>query len=578
MAANDGSLAKILMQQGFPAGAARAVDDAISDAGIGATASSAVFVPNWRRAPTAADNAALGFAVNDIWQHNGRLWTLASFSTSGEALWRPEPFANPRPADIFGAACVAAYGTAQMVSGFTGNAVEVIATVSGAATTTSIAMRADGKLDESAAGAAIAKADSGTYVRARFFDQKGTNHTTATGTNGATSPLIDYLPLMGSYALCGHMRESPAIQSLNIPNTVSVTENNFSVFVIGQVFDGADHYDGGIMSLGTGNGSGGVSTVLLTNSDSGSLCAFTRSNGAANPLTPDTAVPSQVTPCVVGMSRGAGNIKFLCNEDIRASTGAMGTNTLTGGTIGSQSSWVGSFQSMQIVGVIIVNRVATDAEILALRKSIYAMFNIRPQVKDEFFQIGDSRAAGQRCLRGQNIPMMLAESLKSDVKVFNLGRQGASTSYLTTRTVATLATRGSAVKGKKVVLVGPLGTNDYVSDGSQAVVTAAINTIKSQCNTLSGAGYKVALIPELATITSTTRQIGGELQRAQITAAGAANMGANVLVDCSTSAALMTGAGTSDTTPYADDLHLGSTGNALVAQIAQPIIDNLFAS
>lgn len=37
MPANDGSLARVLMQQGFNAAAAQAIDDAIADAGIGGT-------------------------------------------------------------------------------------------------------------------------------------------------------------------------------------------------------------------------------------------------------------------------------------------------------------------------------------------------------------------------------------------------------------------------------------------------------------------------------------------------------------------------------------------------------------
>ncbi|MBS1707838.1 MAG: SGNH/GDSL hydrolase family protein [Armatimonadetes bacterium] len=523
------------------------------------------------RPPSASDNASRGYtSTSEIWQYGGRFYQPVATPDATSAAWAPVQTPAGTWVDIVTAmpsgSVAAAYGLFAIKSGFTGPCIDISVTINSTPTAFTINILTGGKLDTSALGAAMVRADAGSKVTVtKWYDQNGTNH----ATSGTNTLFIDWDPVLGMYALFGETSTMTA-RNLVIPNTVSVNSRQCSFWAMGR----------GVVACGKtspvvgclGNWNGGTGPLLFIGNEYTSSPETSKPTLAAwqtgqNYRTPSTMVPLDCGLCVVGVVPSASNTTFWCNEDTGVNATAPTSATLTGGAIGTNTVGADRYASMRFVAVMVTQTTAlTSAVQQQLRYAAYLQLGIMPQVKDRVVFIGDSRTQGFIAAQADTLPMAVVERLTRSAKVHNCGNSGWGNTHFTTGSPSTLGAVNTLYNStRKNIAVVWLGVNDFLvsnlaTDQAFTALTANIATLKAQ-------GWTVLLVNEAAT-TSTVNSTNTKLAtlRGLIAAGG---HGADELIELG---GLTPYLAASNTAYYPDGLH-GST--ALYHMMASRIAERL---
>lgn len=527
----------------------------------------------FNRVPTTTDNASLGYNANSLWLADDTTYQPIAAPTTTEAAWAQVPTPGGSIGDLFGANLVSAYGTIPLVAGFTGQAVEVITTRGAAPATTAVNVLASGELDEVAVGQAIALADSGTAIRGRLFDQKGTNHSTAPGTNGSQAMFLNYDPDLG-YVLNGDSQSAGGPFYLGLPDTLSVAENNYTLIVLGRVTT-TSIFNSAVAMLGDPGTA--ACNMLSAQTDTG-LCIYAKTG--ANPIKPG-AQPGQVTPCVIAVSKSAGSTTIMVNEDVVTQSVTSASGTLLGGSIGARPGFLAASSSTTIVGVLVINRAATAAELQKVRQMFYRRFEVRPQNNNEVYLLGDSRFALNT--QGRSPAYQLSQYLQGEARIYPMGVSSQTVAGALSNVVTPMIVpRAATVAGKKVAVIllginyflGTLsGTPGLTTAQVQAAATTPLQQLKDIITALRGAGVRTVLVSELAA-SSGYATAGLPALRSLILSEGAAGMGCDEIVTVSDLSFVMAA---TNTTFYPDGIHPVNAVMGAVMQRCAPVVDRLLA-
>jgi len=524
------------------------------------------------RAPGNSDNASAGYTANSVWQARGKIYQPTLAPTAGSAVWGEVAGFGGSFTDIMGAATISAWGTVAMKTGFTGPAVDITVTVGGAPVVTTLNILANGELDNNAAFAAIGKADAGTFPTCtQVYDQSGAgNHWTKDPAYPA--PYFVYDPSERRFGLTGNGPNAGAPRTLRAPNGTFTGTNLDSGF---GVASGAFT----VFAYARGNAATTASATLFALGDrtlpaSRMWSLTTETNGR---LYLNRSFTKLQSGAPLGVNAQAQALTVVCapttvtinvNEDASTETHSD-TNTYSSGWLFCYSpAATGNYASHMVFGFGVAKAAATAAQAKALRYSAYARFDIRPQVLDQVFMVGDSRTASRHPLTApfMALPTLLAEVLGKDYRIYGLGSYGAQTPNLlasgTLKTIPFAASLYNPAAKNVATFLG--GVND-VSSGASAAQTT--QNIKDCVAALKAAGMKVVLCNELATngaSAATLRSV-----RSQVAGLGASGMGADTLIDLLDVEAMGTPGNTSI---YADGLHpTGPADQSMVSVIAKAI-------
>jgi len=473
---------------------------------------------------------------------------------------------------------VCAAGLVALKSGFTGPAVDLTSTVSGASTTTTVNILAGGELDIDAVRAVFSAADAGTFVYAtKVYDQSGAgNHLTYVASAGKVTRGLYVLwdPKMGRYVLGADQNYGSQGQSLSFPGTLSVREDQLGAFFFGR----------GVGSLAPPNtqivasfGSGANAISIHTGENAVGPTIAGWNNGGRIPPS-NKIVPLLSGPCVASYIGNPAGVQLSVNETSEVFA-ASNPRVVTGGMLGYWDLAGGKFAAMRYVGVVIANVTPTAAQQEKIRRWFYTKFDTAPQARDRVVFISDSRgtlvnsdtcnSTGQA---GANIGVQLAEYLKSDAEVINCSTSGWTNENHRTQSIPGLV--AGYRTGTKNIAVILLGVNDFLASAlTPAQSLAALNT---NIGLLQAAGYHVKVVSELRCTTSTNNSnIYVDELRMLIEAGGTT---ANEVISVSDLTPVNTPLAGQAPFYYPDGLHPGAAVSGLVAQRIATSVDKTLST
>lgn len=497
----------------------------------------------YNRPPDVTDNASKGYTLASIWQAGGRLYKPVTAPDNVSAAWAVQPMPAGCFTDIVGATnTIFAGGMKAQKLGYTGPAVQLTATIATAPVTLDIAILPSGDLDNLAVQNFLSLADAGTVVTiTKIYDQSGKgNHLIKSASYPA--PLIEWDEVLQSYIWGDLPGNSTVIRTLQFPaGTISggvltagfgVVGNSCSVYAVGRGVNAADNGKATLCVLGD--------ALNPTVPDRRTLTTLTNVNGYMNVSKNGTnqvfvpKIPLDSQPSVLITSLGAVNSIISINEDIgtvAATSGANDTAVYTGGYLNcitpSSPDYHGSHRGMALC---IANVALTAAQMTLLRNAAYVRYDIRPQVMDQIFCVGDSRTAriqlNQNTIMG-NWPLELVSRIGRDYRVYGMGNSGIRASQIPTNQLP--AVLGYFKPTAKNIAFFLAGVNDLANGDS---VDTTLASIQANTFALKGAGFQTILLNELAT-TSTSNGVNVKLPllRAVIAAQGVNGMGCDAIYD-----------------------------------------------
>lgn len=532
----------------------------------------------YNRPPDVTDNASVGYTVNSIWQAGGKLYKPVAAPDATAAAWAALPAPGGSFADVAGASCIFAGGLTGMKQGYTGAAVDLASTVASSPVTTTVNILSDGTLDSASVAAVLSKADAGTVVTiTKFYDQSGNNNHFVKD-SGYLAPYIEWDDVLKSYVMCDNA--SGTIRTLKAPAGVisggalqsgfGVVGNSYTLFAVGRAVSTSDTGTCALFAIGDQtNATVGDrrSLTLLTN---GGGYTNISKNGTNQTVVPKIPLDSQ--PSVVIGRCGTDTTVISNNEDIgtvAATNGANDTAVYTSGWLGCIAPTTSGYHSThRMIGMAISNVAMSTAQLQQVRRSAYVKYDIRPQVQDQIFAIGDSRTAKLEQNVNQvmdNWPLQLVSRLGRDWRVYCMGNSGKTVAqFITDQIPQVVSYYKPGVRNVAVVLGG---VND-VSQGNTPAVT--FGRLQTACATLKAPGYTVVMFNELAT-TSVTGSVNTLLPvlRGLVAAAGTAGMGCDYLYDLLQFAPFALPA---NTLYYADGLHQTQALDTMIASSILPIL------
>lgn len=530
--------------------ALRLVNDGSVSASAEVTFQRADVPRTYDRAPGNDDNASVGYTTDSVWQAGGDVFQPVKVDV-GSALWTKVPVAKIGFVDVLGAANTAsAFGTVAMKTGFTGPAVDISVMISGTPTTFTLNILADGELDQVSAFAAVGQADAGTYpVCTKAYDQSGAaNHWVAAAP--ATAPYFVFDQVEQRFGLTTG-GPSGAPRTLTVPDAHVVTGNAYTVFSYGRGnASAANNNNAALYVLGRPGAPRYTSGVVIPGGRF-SLAKYGGSNAHGSVI-----VPIDTQAHVMMVVSGPSTLMISANEIVNSFVPSYGNDT---GTFVGASMFCydpasnNSASASHIVFGFGVGKVAaTAAQQKVLRYSAYARFDIRPQVLDQIFMIGDSRTniAHPVTQPFDNMAHRLAAILGKQYRIYNYGLYGARCDEFLAGAKATIpnaASQYNPAARNAVTFLG--GVNDASAGDSPEQVVAEITACTAP---LKAAGYKVLLFNELA---STAGASSAKLVaiRRLVAANGAASMNADRIIDMLEE--VMPLATPADTAVYSDGLH-----------------------
>lgn len=534
---------------------------------------------SYDRPPDQSDNSSKGYTINSVWQHGGNIYQPAVAPDATAGYWRTMPNSGGLPGDVLGAAAQCVGGMIALKTGFTGPAVRLTSTVAASPVNTDINILAGGRIDENAIQAVIAAADTGTYVYVTtIYDQSGAgNHCVFSVV--ANLPLAMYVvwdELLGCYTIgADQSLQTSFNQGIQFPATLSVAESAFTALFFGRGLTSSSTNEAMIASFGS---STNVFAIDVQEDAVGPTVAMWSGSSRVPDPSGTAWAPLDCRPCVVSVVGTTTNLTIGCNENSYVKTLTTVTTARTGGFLGAWNlNNNGRGPGMRYLGFAIGNAAASAAQIRRVKNWFYSKFNVKPQTRNRFVLVTDSRGgqilntanAITKGVAGTNLGMLIAEALKSDTEVINAQR-GSSTNAIHASITVPGLVKMVKTGGKNVAAV-MLGINDFLVlslTPAQSVAALAANV-----SALKAGGYTVLVIAELAT-TSTTGSASTNLPllRARI---NAGESGADHVIDVSDITAVVT---PSNATFYPDGVHETECVARPIASRIAAVVDEIMSS
>lgn len=513
------------------------------------------------RPPRVTDNSSNGYGSTSIWAANGELYAPTVAPDTNSALWQKiENVGGSCFTDVATAAnTIFAGGLVSMKSGFTGPAIDISVTIATTPTTFTINILTSGEIDVVALQAAMGQADASTAVTCiKLYDQSGAgNHYVKNASYPA--PYVAYDALLGRYCLqfdgktaTPRVLQAPAgvITTGTLSSGFGVTGNSFTTAVYGR---------GTCCSVNAGAlGSWALGDMLNpTTGDRRFLAPLAQTsgeyqfwrNGSAVATTPKVAV--DLNPCYTLTSSSTTLATVSVNEEIGTLSISSDTAVYTSGYIGSWSPATSSRSSHRVVSFAVAKVALTAAQQTILRNGHYARFDIRPQVLDQVYLIGDSRTASALPLaqRYESVATLLADRVARAARVYGFGNDSHTSALMGSTTIPFAVARyKTGVRNTAIMLAG---VNDFIV--SALTPAQSLAAIQANCLTLKNAGFRVILINELACTTATnSANTNLPILRGLIAAAGTSGMNCDYILDLNQYAGFATPA---TAAYYSDGLH-----------------------
>lgn len=434
------------------------------------------------RAPTPADDAAQGYAVNDLWQACGHVWRALSVKTHA-AVWRMVPLSG-LPADPFGQHALFAGGTVRLVSGYTGHALDVTLTVQGQAVTQTLDITAGGALDTTPLHAR----DAGTYaVVTRVYDQSGRGHNLE-AVPGKAVVHIGEVEVNGQPALSWGEQNGPG--GFTLPAGLSVDASSFFFGTIGAYASSNSGYAAYPVPLLLGQ-EGHEFKVYFGGYE---LDGFVHVADAASQ---DQRLNLVVTNSPATFSVWAHDAAYHVQSGNMQATGRgkMTVPTLKGGYIGFNADggeWFSQGRNTGIwTGLILADHVNDAGAVEQFRAEAALQGRQTPQERNALVVLGDSRSEGFRVADGRNWPQQA--QAYGHYQSYNLAVSGATTRHLLGMLPA--AAQVAAHSGSRVAVVFG-GFNDHLNHIGYDETLANLNKIIQGLQALQ---YYVVLVAEAPT-------------------------------------------------------------------------------
>jgi lysophospholipase L1-like esterase len=439
--------------------------------------------------PTARDDAQAGFAVGDLWQVRGRVWQAVSVQP-GAARW--VQMQTGRPGDAFGPHTVFAGGPMQMVSAYTGPALDIGTTVSGRVQQRTIAIGPDGQFDTAALDAALAGRDAGTdAVVTRIYDQSGHGHH-LTALPGHAVAHIGAVRIAGHDAVTWGEQNGPG--GFRIPDSLQVPRNGFFFGTTGLSASSNAASGAYPVFAMLGQGFGAPTVKVFTGSYT--LDGYVHLADANSPDQKSGLVVTN-SPSAFGVAAGPdGYVLMSANTTVRHRS-VLRPGFLTGGYIGYDADggdWFSQGRNTgQWTGLVIADATPSDDALRAFRAAAAVAGDFMPQLRTVFVAIGDSRTEGYQLFDGGNWPLLMQG--KGRYQSYNFAVSGATTRQMR----SALPAVGSAAWGasRRVAVVFG-GFNDHLEQ-NHISADETVDNLAVIVKTLKSYGFTVALVSEANT-------------------------------------------------------------------------------
>lgn len=528
------------------------------------------------RPPCSSDNASKGYSSSSVWQYGGNIYQPSTSPDATAGAW--VRVLNPSvgmPCDVLGAAAVCVGGLVALKSGFTGPAIDLVATVGGTATTTTVNILSGGELDDGAVRKVLQSADSGTYVYCtKIYDQSGSgNHLnyTAVANIVTSGPYISYDVQMGRYVLeWDQYGPTSKGQGLSFPGTLSLVESSLSAFFFGAGTTSLSGPNTGVVAT-FGSGSGAIALITKDGAVGPNLSLWSNGTGRYPAPTESAWAPINCRPMVASLVGSSAGTTISVNENTFARSYTPNTTARSGGILGNWDLGPGRFSAMKFVGFAIGNATTSAAQQRGIKNWFYTRFNVRPQALDRVFYVSDSRGLLAGKIAGQGsacVPVLMAEYVRSDCEIVNASASSWLNSTHLSGSIPGIARMFRA--GVKNICVFLLGVNDFIAGGMSPEQSAA--ALAANVSAVREAGYSTVVVAELAATTVTNNAAGllGALRG--LILAGAS--GADRVVDVSDLSPVMS---PGNTLFYPDGLHPSEIVARLVAERVAVVVDQMLA-
>ena len=422
-----------------------------------------------------------------MWQYGGQVWRCTD-ATAQAAVWS-QMTVSGLPGDQTGA--LFAGGCLRLVTGYTGNLIDITTTVSGAPHTTTIGQDAAGKLDRSALVQALSGADSGTFATiAKVYNQ--VSGQAPDMTVSPAGPRVGVVRVGGFDMMTWGDNNGPAGLALA---GFSVPANQINLGLLGR-FHSTNQASGippMIVSFGdAGNGPATI-RVSMYSGWTGRITRYDTYRGYSDPV--PFSFNAQPSANIVSI---ADSTTYLASGRDFLDSGKLSTGSpmvsLSIGYVpgdGSKDSGLAYLQQatadMHLSGIVLWKQAATVDSVNSLRACCDAAMGYAPQTRGELVILGDSRTQGANTGDGGSWPSWLTGSL-ANFNRHNFAVSGATTSNMLNALPQAIA-QGRSNETKIAVIW--CGINDGTGN-----VSATIGNLQSMVSQLQAAGFRVGVVDE----------------------------------------------------------------------------------
>ena len=533
-----------------------------------------------QRAPTLTDDSAAGRSVGDQWRAFGATWTATSVAP-GAATWAiTYPSGQALlPGDALTGTPMVAVGIHRLYKAYVGNVLTLTRSLDSA--TQSIGFAPGTNTIDWSVGDAFCNSGgvvngNGCWV-STLYDQRagsGITYVQATKANGA--PWTNHRGVSGQRTLLFNAL-GRTINGTTYPNTSifmtmtpapSVTPFNFSVAMTGQAHSTQE--TGCVASLGAAN----EFNIYLANDGADPA----RTPGlTARASTP--GVPAPVSPSFYGWWNAGGAISSQANnaKSATASASGAGVSALTQFTIGCPTvSMTNGNADYDLSDLFAFGSTPSTADRAILQATMSELYNVPTQVNDTLIFGGDSFTSNPRSALRQGFSQQVQPDLSQPMATYNLAIFGTTINVQATRT-APFAAICSLTTTRNNFVVDDLGGNDIRAAATATTIEAAYVTraaaIRSVCPRARILLQTISSPNDFASGSANdiTRIAINSWIRASAVGAGAAD----AVVDIAADPILGNYALLPGSVGAVDGQHLTDYGNALVRNIAAPVINQL---
>lgn len=506
------------------------------------------------RPPGAYDNTSKGYSTSSVWQAYGTIYTPIGTMDEVSAIWAQDADQGKDLTAIVPLANISgSYGLCGEIPNYAGPACDINVTIATVATTFTINILPGGAFDNASFSKAASQADAGTNVTIiKWYDQTGKgNHMVPVA--GKPQPFIVWDMSMAAYVIDGGPAFNGAVRTLGIPSGVVLAGNTYGIYAYGRAVGTCDNSLGFLNCFGDNTGSAGNGTQF-TSVALDATGRFYVNQGFAK-LFGTQIILADSTPHAVVISRSSTSTILSVNEDINTHVSTSDGNTYTGGFLFCYNKDAPDYHaSHRLMSFNVFNITLTAAQQTSLRKRAYIKYDIRPQVLQQIFDIGDSRTSGSKPTNSPltTISMETADLVAKEYRCYGFGNSGYTAAQITSGANSQLANAIATYRPKVANIYFILGGAVNSLSGGLDVPTT-LSQLQTQAAMLKATGGKVVVLNELST-TSTTNGVNTKLPQIRdlISAAGPSGMGADAIMDLGKITAFLT---PSTTAFFPDGLH-----------------------